>query len=229
MSVTPQRLSRPMHLVVSGPSGAGKTTIVKRLLERDRSVRLSVSVTTRRPRSRERSGREYEFVDRATFERRREAGAFVEWAEVHGQLYGTPRSGLEALRAAGYDALLDVDYQGGLAIQRELSDTVSVFLLPPSMEVLEERLRHRASDDPAEIARRLEVAAREMAHAVHYDYVVINEAIEQAYEQVHAILVSERWRVARIEPETLAALARLDVRGGGAGADGGRRRSPSAG
>ncbi len=208
MSTSPTRLSPPLYVVLSGPSAAGKSTIVRRLLAEDPEVRLSVSVTTRPPRPGERDGREYHFVDREEFLRRRAAGEFVEWAEVHDHLYGTPHRALAECSAAGVDALFDIDFQGGLAIKRAYPVAVAIFLLPPSMAVLERRLRQRASDDQAQIALRLEVAGREMAQAEHYDFVVINDELERTYAQVTAILQSERLRVARIEPERLAALVK---------------------
>lgn len=193
-----ERLTRSFPIVISGPSGVGKTSIVARVLERDPQLRLSVSVTTRDRRPGEIEGREYVFLAEEEFEQRRTAGNLVEWARVHGRLYGTPREPLERFLGEGYDVLLDIDTQGGQKIRASHAEVALIFILPPSWAELEARLRGRQSDPEAEVRRRLENAAEELAHAARYDYFVVNTDIDHAAEQVSAILVAERNRVARL-------------------------------
>ena len=202
------RLSRAFPIVVSGPSGVGKSTIVDRLLAGDAALRLAVSMTTRTPRSCERDGEDYFFVDRAEFEDRRRRGQFVESATVHDHSYGTPRAELDDWLAQGYDVLLDVDYQGGKAIKQAYAGAVAIFILPPSLEHLEKRLRGRKSDGEAQIQLRLEVASREMAKAVHYDFAVVNDDVEGVARLVAGVIVSERQRVEQIDAERLRAISR---------------------
>jgi guanylate kinase len=190
--------TRSFPIVISGPSGVGKTSIIERLPEFDPGVRLSVSVTTRPRRAGEVEGRDYHFLTREEFERRRAAGALVEWAEVHGYGYGTPREPVERWLAEGYDALLDIDYQGGLKIKQVYPGAALIFILPPSWSELEARLRGRQSDPEADVARRLDDAAAEIAQAARYDYFVVNSDLELAYEQVLAIVMAERQRVFRL-------------------------------
>jgi guanylate kinase len=192
------RSVRTFLFVVSGPSGVGKSSIVARVLEQEARLHLSVSVTTRQRRPGEVEGREYCFLTRDEFEHRRSTGALVEWAEVHGQWYGTPREPLTRLLADGYDVLLDIDYQGGLKIRESYPDAALVFVLPPSWDALEARLRGRRSDAESEVQRRLTNAVDEIAHAAGYDYFVVNTDIELAAEQVRAVLAAERQRVARL-------------------------------
>jgi guanylate kinase len=171
---------RGFPLVVSGPSGAGKSSLCRHLLEVRPDVQFSVSATTRPIREGEEEGREYFFHDEPRFRRGIEAGEFVEWAEVHGRLYGTPRAPLDHELAAGRVVLLDVDVQGGESLRRAYPDGVFVFVYPPSLAKLEERLRGRASDPPEVIARRLAKAPAEMLRYRDYDYVVVNDDFDAA-------------------------------------------------
>lgn len=182
-------------LVLSSPSGAGKSTISRLLLENVANIELSVSMTTRPRRGSEIDGIHYHFVSRREFERLRDSDALVEWAEVHGNLYGTPRDPLEGAMAAGRDMLFDIDWQGGRQLMdRARTDVVSVFILPPSMTELKERLRRRAEDTPEAIDRRLANALVEIPHWRDYDFVVVNDDLDRAFHQVEAILTAERLR-----------------------------------
>ncbi len=187
---------RPIVVVVSAPSGAGKTTVLVRALRELGGIRFSVSHTTRAPRGAERDGVEYHFVDRAAFERLREAGGLLEWAEVHGNLYGTGVAELEKARAAGVDILLDVDVQGAEQVRRRIPEAVTVFILPPSYEVLEQRLRSRGQDDEATIRRRLAAAGQEIDRFERYDYAIVNDYLDGAVEELKSIVRAARCRVA---------------------------------
>lgn len=183
-------------LIVAAPSGAGKSTLVNALLAADSSIKLSISYTTRAPRPGEADGREYRFVDVAEFERLRAAGEFIESAEVHGHWYGTSMRWIEARLAAGDDVLLEIDWQGAQQIRRRFPDAIGIFVLPPSIEALEARLRHRGQDDPAVISRRLLAAGGEIAHAKEFDYVIINQDFAEASEQLRSIVEAARLRFA---------------------------------
>jgi guanylate kinase len=184
---------RGLMLVLSSPSGAGKTTLSRRLLEVDRSVQLSVSATTRPQRSAEVDGRDYHFVNRARFDEMVRKGQLLEWAEVFGHRYGTPREPVEQALARGQDVLFDIDWQGTQQLREKARhDLVSVFLLPPSAEELERRLHTRAQDDDDVIRARMAKAADEMSHWAEYDYVVINRDLDDAFAEIHAILLAER-------------------------------------
>jgi guanylate kinase len=173
--------------VVSAPSGGGKTTLCRRLLDEFPQIHLSVSYTTRSSRGPERAGIDYNYVDPATFEAMVAAGAFAEWAEVHGHRYGTSKQAVLEATHRGRDVLFDIDYQGGRQLKAQFSDAVMIYILPPSMAVLEARLRGRGTDDPATIERRLAKAETELAYYHLYDYLIINEEIEAAYEALRAI------------------------------------------
>jgi guanylate kinase len=180
-------------LVLSSPSGAGKTTLSRRLLEADDGLELSVSVTTRPPRSGEVDGRDYRFIDRPRYDAMVGQHELLEWAEVFGNCYGTPRAPVEAALSAGRDILFDIDWQGTQQLRNAVpGDLVSVFVLPPSMDELERRLHTRAQDPDEIIRARMTKAADEMSHWAEYDYVVINRDIEQAFNDVRAILAAER-------------------------------------
>jgi guanylate kinase len=194
---TPAR--RGMLLILSSPSGAGKSTITRQLMQDETGLTLSVSVTTRAQRPSEIDGKHYHFIDKAEFEMRRQAGDLLEWAEVHGNFYGTPRKAIEATLAKGGDVLFDIDWQGTQQILDKMqADAVTVFILPPSMQELKARLERRAEDKPDVIARRLANAREEIARWSMYDYVVINDTLESAYARVRAILAAERVRRERI-------------------------------
>ena len=186
---------RGVMLVLSSPSGAGKTTLSRKLLDLDSAVELSISVTTRTKRSGEVDGRDYHFIDRARFDAMVRGGELLEWAEVFDHCYGTPHAPVKAALAAGRDVLFDIDWQGTQQLrERARSDLVSVFVLPPSVVELERRLKTRALDADDVIRRRMAKAADEMSHWAEYDYVVINRDIERAFADVCAILAAERLR-----------------------------------
>jgi guanylate kinase len=187
---------RPTVIVVSAPSGAGKTTVLARALRDLGGIRFSVSHTTRPPRGAERDGVEYHFVDRAAFARLRDDGGLLEWAEVHGNLYGTSVAEIERASTAGVDVLLDVDVQGAVQVRRRIPDSVTVFILPPSYEVLEHRLRGRGQDDEAAIRRRLAAAGREIDAFEQYDYAIVNDDLDACVEELKSIVRAARCRVA---------------------------------
>jgi guanylate kinase len=189
---------RGLMFVLSSPSGAGKTTIAHRLLENDLEIAMSISVTTRPIRPGEADGLDYRFTDRAGFEAMVEADEFLEWAEVFGHHYGTPKAQIKAGLKEGQDFLFDIDWQGTQQLyQRMETDVVRVFLLPPSIEALESRLRARGTDSEAMIRDRMARARAEISHWDGYDYVVVNDDMEACFRQVHAILRAERVRRAR--------------------------------
>jgi guanylate kinase len=191
----PAVVRRGLMLVLSSPSGAGKTTLSRALLKEDRGIELSVSVTTRRPRPGEVDGKDYFFIDRVRYDEMVRNGELLEWAEVFGNCYGTPRGPVEAALKAGRDVLFDIDWQGTQQLRDAARhDLVSVFVLPPSIDELERRLRSRALDSDDVIHARMSKAADEMSHWAEYDYVVINRDVEQAFADVRAILGAERLR-----------------------------------
>ena len=181
--------------IVAAPSGAGKTSLVKALLEADPGVRLSVSYTTRAPRPGEADGRDYHFVTQERFRAMREAGEFLECAEVHGNLYGTSEGWVTAQRAAGHDVLLEIDWQGATQVRRLVPDAVSIFVLPPSLEALAQRLDGRATDSPEVIARRLRAARDEIGHVAEFDFVIINKHFDEAARDLQAIVRAARLRL----------------------------------
>ena len=182
--------------IVAAPSGAGKTTLVKMLLERDGGIRLSVSYTTRAPRPGEVNGREYHFVDVPAFLAMRERGDFLESAEVHGNFYGTSRRWIVEQMEAGQDILLEIDWQGAQQVRGLFHGCIGIFILPPSVEELERRLRGRGQDSDEIIARRVAAAVDEMRHVNEFDYVIINNKLPEAIEDLQTVVRSVRLRYA---------------------------------
>lgn len=182
--------------VVTAPSGAGKTTLVRNLLARDPQLQLSISYTTRAPRAGEQDGREYHFVDVPTFRELRDRGEFIEWAEVHGNYYGTSRLWLKAQLEAGNDTLLEIDWQGAQQVRKFFASAVGIFILPPSVEELENRLRGRNTDSDEVISRRLLGARGEMRHVAEFDYVIINNQLQAAIDDLVAVVRAARLRYA---------------------------------
>ena len=202
-----------MILILSAPSGAGKTTLIQRILRIFPDLRLSVSYTTRSPRAREIPGKDYRFVSERKFLAMRGRGEFAEWANVHGSLYGTPRMALERAVRRGRDILLDIDVEGSKKIQKRYPHSVSVFLLPPSWKELERRLSHRGTDRREVIRQRLERARRELKEIGRYDYCIMNHEIHRALESLKAIVFAERLKVLRVERWTVPFLLRNKPRG----------------
>ena len=191
---------RGMILILSSPSGAGKTTLTRMLMQDSAlDLTLSVSVTTRKQRSSEVDGIHYRFIDRGEFERMSQAGELLEWAQVHGHGYGTPRAPVEKALAQGRDMLFDIDWQGAGQVRERLGDdVVSIFLLPPSMRELRARLDRRAEDTASSIEARFDSARREIERWRDYHYVVVNDDLKRAYRDVTAIVTAERLRTRRI-------------------------------
>jgi guanylate kinase len=186
-------------VIISSPSGAGKTTLTRDLLASFSDLTFSVSHTTRRPRPNEVDGNDYHFVDRARFDALVQEDAFVEWAQVHGNCYGTALSELSRARAQGKKGVLfDIDYQGARQIKAVRPDTVSVFVLPPSMDALKQRLRSRAADDDATIERRFNNARTEIEHYGLFDYIIVNDDLEEAKLRMRAVIYAERSRRTRM-------------------------------
>jgi guanylate kinase len=181
-------------ITVTAPSGAGKTTLVRELLQRDPNLRLSVSYTTRAPREGEKNAREYHFVETGRFLEMRDANQFVEWAEVHGNYYGTSRVWLTEQINAGRDVMLEIDWQGARQVREAFPGSVSVFVLPPSLDELENRLNSRGTDSEETIARRLQAALGEMRHVQEFAYVIINDRLPDAIDELAAIMQAARLR-----------------------------------
>jgi guanylate kinase len=199
---------RGLVLIIASPSGAGKSTLSRLLLQTDKNLTLSVSVTTRQRRPSEVDGIHYHFIDQRRFEAMRERGELLEWAEVHGNFYGTPRESVETALEAGRDYLFDIDVQGTLQVCQVMrEDVASVFILPPSIPELLERLRRRAEDDAATIRKRLASAAEEIPHWRDFDYVLVNDDLERSFAGLQAILAAERLKRVRGE-KGFDALAR---------------------
>jgi guanylate kinase len=182
--------------IICAPSGAGKTSLVAELLRRDRSVRLSVSHTTRAPRAGEQDGRDYHFVSRPAFEAMIERDEFLESADVHGNLYGTSQGWIDEQRAGDVDIVLEIDWQGAQQVRKLIADAVGIFILPPSLATLRRRLNDRGQDSTAVIERRLQAAQGEIAHLAEFDYVIINNNFDDAVEDLVSIVRAARLRTA---------------------------------
>lgn len=202
---------RGLILILSSPSGAGKTTLTRMLLQKkELDVTLSISVTTRPRRMSEADGFHYSFITKAAFAQMRDAGQLLEWAEVHGNFYGTPGAPVDRLLQAGRDVLFDIDYQGTKQIKEKCkADAVAVFILPPSMQELRARLERRAEDSREAIEARLAAARNEIRRFVDYDYVLINDDLQKAFDALCAILLAERSRMERAKGEIAAFVEAL--------------------
>lgn len=202
MSASPEKLARRgLMFVLSSPSGAGKSSLARLLLSEESDLALSISVTTRPRRQSEVEGTHYHFIGKEAFARMRDHGELLEWAEVHGNFYGTPRAPVEKALAEGRDVLFDIDWQGTQQlseIERLQPDLVRVFILPPSLEELKSRLERRAEDTPEIIARRLANAREEIGKWDQYDYVLVNSDLDSSFATVRAILAAERLRRERV-------------------------------
>jgi guanylate kinase len=214
MSAAPDSARRGIMLVVSSPSGAGKTTLTRNLLAQEKNISLSVSVTTRARRPSEIEHVHYHFISMREFEALRDAGGLLEWAEVHGNCYGTPREPVEAALAAGHDMLFDIDWQGTRQLYQAMRrDIVSVFVLPPSAAELKTRLERRAEDSVEIIARRLRNAIEEIAHWNEYDHVLINDDLDRSFATLREILADGRRKsAARADMNDFVAKLLADLR-----------------
>jgi guanylate kinase len=183
--------------IVAAPSGAGKSSLVNAVLAEDPGLRLSISYTTRAPRPGEADGREYHFLDRDTFLRMAAAGDFLESAEVHGNFYATSQRQIERIRDGGHDAVLEIDWQGAQQVRRLFPDAIGIFILPPSLAALRDRLVARGQDSDAVIQRRLAAAEDEMSHAVEFDYAIINKEFDEARRDLAAVIRASRLSLAR--------------------------------
>lgn len=183
--------------IISAPSGAGKTSLVHALLNINQQIDLSVSYTTRNPRPGEQDGKAYHFVSRETFFAMMERGEFLESAEVYGNLYGTSHAWISRENAMGRDILLEIDWQGAMQVRRQFPDCISIFILPPSMEALEQRLRGRGKDNEEVITRRMAAVREDVAHISEYDYVIINDNLNEALRELNAVVLSARLKCIR--------------------------------
>lgn len=194
--------AKGLIVVLSGPSGVGKDTLISSWLKMNRSLRRIVTFTTRKPRPDERMGVDYHFVSSEEFQQRDNRNGFLESKQVHGNRYGTPLDDIEGYLESGIDALLKIDVQGAFEVKQKRPETVMLFVQPPSFATLEERLRKRGTDTPEEISRRLDTAKKEMAVIHDYDYLVTNDEVDRAVRQLQAILVAEHSRVGRVAIST---------------------------
>ncbi len=198
------------HLyIVAAPSGAGKTTLVRLLLENDPGIRLSISTTTRAPRPGEEDGREYHFVDVADFVDSVSRSEFLEWAQVHGNYYGTSKRWVEAEMSAGRDILLEIDWQGAQQVRKSFPQAIGMFILPPSIEALEDRLSSRGTDSAATIARRIAAAREEIRHVDEFDYVIINDDLQRALGDMISLVSASRLEYASQRQRHAALFASL--------------------
>lgn len=193
--------------IVSAPSGAGKTTLCKMAVDFFPGLRHSVSYTTRQARPGETDGKDYWFVDDAAFDRMLANGEFLEYAGVFGKRYGTSRKDLETLLKAGYDALIEIDVQGAMNVRKTLDKGAYIFILPPSVKICEDRLKSRSSEAPEEIQRRLRIAVEEIRRAVDYDYVIVNDDLDGAFERLKAVMIAEKARTVNMSGVVKGLLA----------------------
>ena len=193
--------SRGSLFIVSAPSGAGKTTLCRQLVETLPNLGFSVSFTTRRPRPGEVNDRDYTFISREDFRSKADQGEFIEWAEVHGEFYGTSKKRVEALLAEGNDVILDIDTQGAMQIKRKFHDGIYIFVLPPSLQILRERLETRMTDSEQEIDRRFKRATDEIKTYREYDYVIMNDNLDDAVRKFKAIIISRRSSIRKIDQQ----------------------------
>jgi guanylate kinase len=197
--------------VVAAPSGAGKSTLVNALLAQEPGIKLSISTTTRQPRPGEQHGREYFFTTAEDFTARAEAGEFLEWAEVHGNYYGTSRLMVEQEMKTGTDILLEIDWQGARQVRKQFPAAAGIFILPPSIAALEERLYKRGQDEPHVITKRLLAAGGEIAHAPEFDYAIINEEFDVALSEIRAIVKATRARFPQQAARNASLFAQLGI------------------
>lgn len=195
-----EKKSRGSLFIVSAPSGAGKTTLCRKLVSSLPNLQFSVSYTTRQPRRGEVNDRDYTFINRQDFRLMADKGEFIEWAEVHGALYGTSRKQLEELLDSGNDVILDIDTQGAMQIKERYKEGIYIFILPPSLETLKERLKNRMTDSKEEIGKRLGRAIAEIKTFDKYDYVIINDILEDALREFEAVIISQRVSIKKINP-----------------------------
>ncbi|MFC7518230.1 guanylate kinase [Herbaspirillum sp. GCM10030257] len=208
--IEPKSSSGSVFMVVA-PSGAGKSTLVNALLAQEPALKLSISFTTRQPRPAEQNGREYYFTSVEDFLKRREAGEFLESAEVHGNYYGTSRLLIEDQIKAGTDVLLEIDWQGAQQVKKQFPEAVGIFILPPSIAALEERLTKRGQDDSHVITRRILAAGGEIAHAPEFEYVIINQEFATALSELTAIVKATRCRFAQQAARNIPLFAQLGI------------------
>ena len=195
-----EKKSKGSLFIVSAPSGAGKTTLCRKLVSSLPNLQFSVSYTTRQPRKGEVNDRDYTFINRQDFRLMADKGEFIEWAEVHGELYGTSRKRLEELLDSGNDVILDIDTQGAMQIKERYKEGIYIFILPPSLETLKERLKNRMTDSKEEIGKRLGRAIAEIKTFDKYDYVIINDILEDALMEFEAVVISQRVSIKKINP-----------------------------
>ena len=195
-----EKKSKGSLFIVSAPSGAGKTTLCRKLVSSLPNLQFSVSYTTRQPRRGEVNDRDYTFINRQDFRLMADKGEFIEWAEVHGALYGTSRKRLEELLDSGNDVILDIDTQGAMQIKERYKEGIYIFILPPSLETLKERLKNRMTDSKEEIGKRLGRAIAEIKTFDKYDYVIINDILEDALMEFEAVVISQRVSIKKINP-----------------------------
>lgn len=198
--------TKGLPVVLSAPSGAGKSTIAARVIEQNPNAMLSISCTTRAPRLGEKDGIHYHFISEDEFKKRMKDD-FLEWAEVHGKHYGTPRSSLESNLKAGKDVIMTIDVQGALSVKRFYPQGIYIFLVPPTWEALKKRLTSRGADDSKTMERRLANARKELSYMSHYDYLVVNDNLDKAVEDVSSILRAEHARLTRIDKRDIPILA----------------------